>query len=298
MYQSVARGLLHGHNVYTQHWNPKLLDQATIYAYFPGAAVVLTPFYALFGDVRFGIILAWLVSALLIGRTARGPQAAAFGALLLLFPYLTRSVEQSWSEPLILVVLLLMVGAVKSDRPGWAILALAVLLTFQQYDLIFVPLVAAWPEFGLKRAVLSVASAAAFIAPWALTAPHAFVQGAIVYEFRYPFASLSLSVFHPLSNVSDVLAYAVLLVGLGVALLIAMVRVHEGGSFLMGCSVVLVTFDLFDKLSRFNEWQLAAGVVLAAGAEALGSLVGSDAQVSVDEAGSGSTSPSRALRGA
>ncbi len=36
MYQAVARGLLHGHNVYTQHWSPKLPDQATIYAYFPG----------------------------------------------------------------------------------------------------------------------------------------------------------------------------------------------------------------------------------------------------------------------
>ncbi len=62
--------------------------------------MVLTPFYALFGDVRFGVILALLVSAVLIGRMARDPQAAIFGALLLLFPFLTFSVEQSWSEPL------------------------------------------------------------------------------------------------------------------------------------------------------------------------------------------------------
>ena len=108
MYQAVARGLLHGHNVYTQHWSPKLPHQATTYAYFPGAAVVLTPFYALFGDVRFGEILALLASAVLIGRMARDPQGAMFGALLLLFPYLTFSVEQSWSEPVNLVVLLLM----------------------------------------------------------------------------------------------------------------------------------------------------------------------------------------------
>ena len=31
----------------------------------------------------------------------------------------------------------------------------------------------------------------------------------------------------------------------------------------MGCSVVLVTLNLFDKVSRYNEWELAAGIVLA-----------------------------------
>ena len=279
MYQAVARGLLHGHNVYTQHWSLRVPDEATIYAYFPGAAVVLTPFYALFGDVRFGVILAFLISAVLIGRMGRAPQAAMFGALLLLFPYLTFSVEQSWSEPLTLVVLLLMVWAVKSERHSWAIVALAVLLTFQQFDLIFVPLAAAWTDFGVKRTAVSVGLATAFIAPWALAAPHAFVQGAIVYEFDYPFASQSLSVFHQLSSVSGALAYAVLVASVGVALLVAMTRVHKGGSFLMGCSVVFVTLDLFDKLSRFNEWELAAGMVLAAGAEVLASFERSDAKV-------------------
>jgi hypothetical protein len=38
----------------------------------------------------------------------------------------------------------------------------------------------------------------------------------------------------------------------------------------MACSVVLMTLNLVDKVSNFNEWQLAAGLVLAAGAEALG----------------------------
>jgi hypothetical protein len=272
MYQAVARGLLHGHNVYTQHWSPELPDQATIYAYFPGAAVVLTPFYALFGDVRFGVILALLVSAVLIGRVARDPRAAMFGALLLLFPYLTFSVEQSWSEPLTLVALLLMVWAVKSDRRGWAMVAFAVLLTFQQYDLVFVPIAAFWTDFGVKRTALSVAAAAAFIVPWALAAPHAFVQGAIVYNIHYAFASRSLSLFHGASEVSGSFAFVLLLIGVGLALMVAMKRVHNGGSFLMACSVVLVTLDLFDKVSRFNEWELAAGVVLAAGVEALGAV--------------------------
>jgi hypothetical protein len=283
MFQAVARGLLQGHNVYTQRWGPKFPDQATIYAYFPGSAVVLTPFYALFGDVRLGVIAAWLFAAVLISRLARVPQAAIFGALLLLFPYLTFSVEQAWSEPLILVVLLLMVWAVKSNKLGWAIVALAVLLTFQQYDLLFVPLAAAWADFGVKRTAVSVVTAAAFIAPWALAAPHSFLQGAIVYEFHYPFAKFSLSVFHQLSIISGLLAYAVVVMLVGVALLVAMARVHRGGSFLMGCGVVFVTLDLVDKLSRFNEWELAAGVMLAAGAEALRSVGPSAARVATED---------------
>ena len=254
MYQAVARGLLHGHNVYTQHWSPELPNQAKIYAYFPGAAVILTPFYALFGDVRFGVILALLLSAVLIGRLAKNPQAGMFGALLLLYPYLTFSVEQSWSEPLTLLVLLSMVWAVKNRKYGWATVALAVMLTFQQYDLVLVPLAAAWTDFGLKRTIVSVTLAAAFIAPWALAARHAFVEGAIVYNLHYLFSYLSLSVFHRLSDVSGVLAFGVLVVGVGVALLVGMKRVHNGQSFLMACGVVVVTLDLLDKVSRFNEW--------------------------------------------
>ena len=62
---------------------------------------------------------------------------------------------------------------------------------------------------------------------------------------------------------------------MALSLLVGMKRVYKGGSFLMACSVVLVTLDLLDKVSRFNEWELAAGVVLAAGAEALGPFGGS-----------------------
>jgi hypothetical protein len=80
----------------------------------------------------------------------------------------------------------------------------------------------------------------------------------------------------------------------GAALLVAMARVHNGGGFLMSCGVVFVTLDLVDKLSRFNEWELAAGVVLAAGAEALGSFGRWDAPV----AGQGFTALLRRPRGA
>jgi hypothetical protein len=274
MFQAASRGLLHGHNVYTQRWSPNLPGESRIYTYFPSSAVVLAPFYALFGDVRFGVMCAWLVSAVLIGRMTGDERAATFGALVLLYPFLTFSVEQSWSEPLILVGLLLMVWAVKSGRRGWAIVALAVVLTFQQYDLIFVPMAAVWPNFGLKRTALSVTLAAVFVAPWALAAPHSFGQGVIVYQVHYVFAWRSLSVFHQLSNLSPVLAYAALVASLGAALLIAMTRVYKGGSFLMSCGIVLATLDLFDRISFFNEWQLAAGVVLAAGAEALSSFAG------------------------
>jgi hypothetical protein len=260
MFQAASRGLLHGHNVYTQRWSPNLPGESRIYTYFPSSAVVLAPFYALFGDVRFGVMCAWLVSAVLIGRMTGDERAATFGALVLLYPFLTFSVEQSWSEPLILVGLLLM--------------ALAVVLTFQQYDLIFVPMAAVWPNFGLKRTALSVTLAAVFVAPWALAAPHSFGQGVIVYQVHYVFAWRSLSVFHQLSNLSPVLAYAALVASLGAALLIAMTRVYKGGSFLMSCGIVLATLDLFDRISFFNEWQLAAGVVLAAGAEALSSFAG------------------------
>jgi len=271
MFQAVARGLMHGHNLYTQRWSPHLPGQATIYAYFPGAAVVLTAFYALFGDVRVGLVLALLASAILVRWISTNPNAAVFGSLFLLYPLLTFSVEQSWSEPLSLLVLLLLAWAVRSQRMGWAVAALAVLLTFQQYDLVFVPLTAAWSEFGIRRTAISVGLASACIAPWALAAPHSFIEGTIMYNLQYRFAYQSLSVFHLLSGVSSAMGYLVLIVSVAVALVVAMKRLYRGGGFLMECGLVLMTLDFVDKVSRFNEWELAAGLVLAAGSEALGS---------------------------
>ncbi len=100
---------------------------------------------------------------------------------------------------------------------GWAIVALAVLLTFQQYDLLLVPLAAAWTDFGVKRTAVSVGLAAAFIAPWALAAPHASFR---VRLFTSSITRLrpSLSLFHRLSEVSGALAYGVLVAGVGIAL--------------------------------------------------------------------------------
>jgi lysylphosphatidylglycerol synthetase-like protein (DUF2156 family) len=162
-----------------------------------------------------------------------------------------------------------MAWAVRGERASWAIVAFAVLLTLQQFDLVFLPLAASWKEFGVKRTAMSLVFASVFVAPWALAAPHAFVLGAITYELHYPFAFRSLSVFQHLSDISLILAYLVLIAGVVAALGVAMWRARHGGGFIMGCALLLTTLNLVDKVSNFNEWQMAAGLVLAAGAEAL-----------------------------
>lgn len=269
MYQAASRGILHLHNVYTQHWSLHLPGEAKIFGYFPGSAVLLTPFYLVFGDVRYGILAALILSGLLIGKMSRFPQIAVFGVLLLLYPRITYSIEQSWSEPLVLLALLLMAWAVRRGRTGWAVVCFAALLTFQQYDVIFIPLAASWREFGVKRTAAGVALAGAFIAPWALTAPGAFINGTVIYDLHYAYASQSLSMFHDFAQVSGTLAYVLLALGVAIALVLAMRWTHKDGSFLLGCAVVLVTLNLFDRITRFNEWELAVGLTLAAAAELL-----------------------------
>ena len=269
MLQAAARGLLAGHNLYTQHWRPHLPGQATAYGYFPGPAVVLAPFYALFRDVRYGILLSTLTSAVLIARISRHPLAAVFGTLFLLYPYFTFSIEQSWIEPITLLTLLLLAWSLRRHKTGYATLLLAALLTFQQYSLIFVPLVAASKGFGIRRTALSLALSATFTLPWVIATPHLFFHAAILYSLHYVFAYQSLSLFHLLADLTGGLGYVALVLGMLLALTISMVRIRKDASFLMGCSVTLVTLNLFNKISRFNEWELAAGLILAAGAEAL-----------------------------
>src|SRR3954471_2308546 len=121
--QQSSDGLRHGQDMYRQHWQHSHGLQA-IYPYLPWTTVLLAPFRWLTTDVRAGLLLATLITSWQVRRLA--PAApAALALLVLIHPHWIFLIDQSWTEPLVLVLLTAALLAISRGRPGVAIVALA-----------------------------------------------------------------------------------------------------------------------------------------------------------------------------
>ncbi|HET6811187.1 MAG TPA: glycosyltransferase 87 family protein [Acidimicrobiales bacterium] len=266
MYQAASRALLHGHNPYLAHWTSGIRGEVSgQFTYLPGSAVLLAPFHAVFGDVRYGLVAALVVTAWFVSRLG-GRWAPVLAAAVLVFPGATFATEQAWNDPLLMAALAGTVYATRRGRTGWAVVSLAVALTCKQYAFLFVPLAAAWAPFGWRRALRATAAAAAFVAPWALAAPGAFYDGVVRYNLDLPPRLDSLSLYAVAVRHGVVPGMLVVTVATGAALVLAARRVRSDPRlFATAAGVVMAVYDLANKQSFFNEWELAA-VLLVIGA--------------------------------
>lgn len=263
--QAAAHGLSHGHNIYTLRWTSGIAGEASNkFVYLPGSALLVWPFNAAFGDVRYGLLAAMVVTGVVL--VAAGPVARRgiplVAALFLVYPKAMFGLEQSWVDPLTLCALSLMGLAMSRGRRGWAVVAFAVALSCKQYNWLFIPFAAWWTDFGWRRTALAVGGAAAVILPFALADLHAFVAGAITYDLDLPVRLDSLSLH----------AAAVLHGGLVITLAATAVAVAIGlwrlpptvFGFFLGCAAVIAVYNLFSRLSFYDEWELAGELALLA----------------------------------
>jgi hypothetical protein len=266
MLQKACRALSGGHNIYTIGWaGDSRIEPFKGFAYLPGAAVLLWPFHALFGDVRYGILAAMAATAVLLARIRSGSPLVLLGAFAMLYSKSMFGLAQSWMDPLVLTGACATAYAVVRGRRGWAVVAFAVCLTCKQQAWLLLPVAAFWKDFGWRRAALSAAGAGAFVLPWILTAPRAFYESAIAYQIHLPprYDSLSLDTTALLHGWS--LGVGFLSVATLGALAFVLWRVPRNTyGFLLGSAVVMAVFNLANKQSFFNEWALAAGLGLAA----------------------------------
>jgi hypothetical protein len=274
MYEAASHALLHGHNFYLTHWTSGLAgDVSNQFTYLPMSVVLLAPFHLLFGDVRYGLVAATLLASWCAYKLA-GPRSGWLcAAFILLIPKSTFGIAMSWNDPLLLAGIGGMVLAVRRRRLGWAMVALIVVLSSKQYAWLFLPLAAMWEDFGWRRALASGAAAIAVCLPWALTAPRAFWQGVVLYNLDMPARFDSLSLYSAAVHRGVVPGYVLIvgltLVGLAAALLL-LPRTAYG--FLAGCAVVMATYNLANKQSFFNQWELVAGLIVLSMAAALGAM--------------------------
>lgn len=277
MLQATSEGLLHGRDMYLQHWPAPPGEDASLYTYLPGTPLLLLPFRVLFGDVRYGYVAALSLTSFLVSRLERSIRAVVAGCLLLLAPLTVAAVEQAWNEPLILGLVVATVYFVERGRLNWAAVAFGLALVTKQYAWVIVPFAAYWRPFGWRRTLGSVVGAISFMVPWMIANWHAFVEGSVVSLLRTSGASgaqgaaahylryftLSLGAVTVRHGYELPVAAPLLLMAL--VFVVTVRRLGPGTfGFVVGSAATLAVFDLFSPHSFYNQWWLVTCLVTVA----------------------------------
>jgi hypothetical protein len=265
--QQSSTGLFQGDNLYQQYWAHSAGLQ-TVYPYLPITTVIVAPFHALFGDVRYGLALASLLGAFLVRRLA--PEVPfALAALIVIVPHWAFLIDQSWTEPILIAALAGTFLALRSDHPVLAVLSLAVALACKQHIVLLLPLFAIWPQFGLRRTLATVGVALALVLPWIIAGPNAIWHDAVHANLNLPVQARSLSLSGLLYRHGVTVGFWFLLSFLVVGYVLAMTRLPRTLSGLgLGCALILWALDIANKESYFNHYMLTLGMIVIAVAAA------------------------------
>lgn len=265
--QQAADAIGRGENIYGRPWvgSPGVDDAFT---YLPWTALLLAPGRWVAGDVRWSLLVWSLLGAiglfLLCGRHRWA--AAAGGLLILLSPGIVTQVDQAWTEPLLLTLIIWWAVLVRRGYAWWAVIPLAVAVASKQHIALILPVLLVWRGFGPARTAGTAALGALLVTPWLVADPEAFVHDTV----------LLLVDFHPIrfANTLYLLAVNVFtitppfwLTGLVVvgAIVAAGLVVRRPGTdlavVLRASAAVLLTANLVNKQAFYNQFWLVAALV-------------------------------------
>jgi hypothetical protein len=262
--QQSSTGLLHGDDMYRQHWMHSTGLQ-NVYPYLPGTTLVLAPFRWLLGDVRFGLLTASLLAAWLLQRYGAEDAPPALAALVVVMPDWVYLINRSWTEPLLVAALAVAIIALRSGRTALSIVALAVALASKQHIILLLPLFALWPSFGLRRTIKACALAILIVLPWIIAGPRDIWHDAV-------HANLALGAETKALNLQGLLlrhgtsvgSWFVVLLLVAAYALVAWRVPRTPSGLALGCAVVMWTFDLANTQTFFNHYVLPLGLLLLA----------------------------------
>lgn len=233
---------------------------------YPPLSLALSTLGFVAGDVRLVHLAGFVVAGVVLVVVGRDHWwSRAGGIMLLTTPTGLFVVQQSWTEPLVVVALATAAVLLVRSRDVAGTVALGALVAAKQYALILaVPLLAGIARDGGPRAARTALGAggvaAAVTLPFALWNPPAFVDSLVRLHLAQPFRpdALSIPAFLMVRTGMDVDG-DVLLVVTATAVVLATwlsVRVARHGwwNASVGSGIVMLAFVLFAKQAHANYY--------------------------------------------
>jgi hypothetical protein len=291
MLQQTADGIRHGQNMYTQNWtgSPGVQDAFT---YLPFTGLLLAPGRWLAGDIRWMLVVVTLLGVFAVRLLAEPAPAdrrrdagsktstrstgstrpatlTAIGAaaLLLLLPGTATQVEQAWTEPLLMACLAGWALGVHRRNTLLAVGCLALGVASKQHLFVLLPVLAAWPGFGPRKALATAGLAGAFVLPWFIASPAAMWHDAVTVLIHFQplvFAdTLYIASINSLHRTPPFwLTGAAVLITLVGAIVTVRRRRPDLAVVLRWCALVLFVANLVNKQAFYNQYWLVAALVV------------------------------------
>jgi hypothetical protein len=284
--QQSTRALLHGANPYQLSFSGVPAGQTDdCFNYLPFTFLATLPGRVVLGDVRYAellvlfggaAMLVWAVHRAAGSAAARPPGPGAERATLpgaeratlavplvvmaLCLPGTLRVAQQSWNESMVLGCLAAAVALLLWGRAWLSVVPLALALATKQHVVLVLPLWALWRGFGPRRALVSAGLAAGICLPWVLAGPSRFYGCTVQFFLDLPARRDSLSVWKFMPHGFQTLV--VLALTAGGYLLAYRLLDGSASSLVLGSGLLFAAFDLANKQSFENQWQLACQLLV------------------------------------
>jgi hypothetical protein len=245
-----------------------LFDTPRTYDYLPANLYLLAPVRAVTGDVRYGYVVAeaGIAAALWWLARRRWPRPVA-ELLPLLFLYHPRSLfvlEQSWTEPLILLFFALFLFQYERGRRTWAAAAYGYMLSLKLYLLYFV---FHWlfVERNWRRLLLGSAIATITVLPFLLLDWRSFLAGTL-FVVNTRFRLDSLTIFGYLAPALGLYPPKIWTVGVGAvfaaALLPPLRKMPPLRGYLFAVTITMFAMFVFGSQAFCNYYYFVSGILL------------------------------------
>jgi hypothetical protein len=223
------------------------------------------------GDIRYAHLAALSLAGGLLAALRPGRVAPLAAALLLFNPRFGLVLQYAWTEPFVILFLVLAVFA-SLHAPRMLILSLGLLFASKQYPILIGPALVLlvndpinrrWRTFRLVA--LGGAIAVGFTLPFALMSLPGFFRSIVVVQFLQPFRMDALSFLVPVAGLGGAWLLVVPAVLTPLALVLALRRLPRSpAGFASTVGFTFLVFFAFNKQAFCNYYFFVVGALCTA----------------------------------
>lgn len=263
-----ALGLLQGQNPYALSYTQLYKDVTPdFYAYLPGMLLMTLPFVAVLQDPRYAIVASELLIAFMVFKIAKKNKDKSIYALLMLTnPVSLYITEQSYTEPLVLLLLVSFAYFYVHRKSKSLVLSLGLVFATKQYALFLLPLL--WKFYGslqknIKILGASILFAALIITPFYFWGPKEFIHDAVTLQLNFPPRYEGLTFFSLLYRFGIGYNFIISSLIIGVLLLfIYSIKKINLSLFFFLASFLYLSLFYFNKWAFINYYYLVSQLLL------------------------------------